>query len=151
MSHFKNTMNWSLEYAPGKRLNVLQWLGDVSPRPVLTELSYEEVDALTLEEYDAYATALHYYYKSFWPMSVPMVPEQMTPETRAVEKKILEERLNNEIQRPDKSEGILKYQKDMADYQNRRYQLERKLDPKNPKWAPIEKSEQLVKLQRFYC
>jgi hypothetical protein len=122
----------------------------------LRELDFEEIDALTLEEYDSYKTALYYYYKNFWPMTEANIPEQMNPVKRIEERKRIKNQLDIAIPPLDEDtlmsenipllEKIAKFNKNKSD----RLELEKKLDPKNPKWAVSDKTVQIAKMSRFY-
>lgn len=69
----------TLEYYPGKILK-LYWQSEQNPH--VYELTEEEGDALSLDEFNAYCAALDKFYERFWPLRARRYPTQMTPEKR---------------------------------------------------------------------
>lgn len=118
--------DFKLEFAYGKSVRV-DWLYGIHTCPILIELSYEEIDALTPDEYDAYVSSVKKFYDEYWPKFKPRIPVQMTPESRQIMLQNIEQRVKKLLPK--------KYDKKKLE------RTFRKVDPDNPKWANIKKEK----------
>ena len=112
--------------------------------PFLRELSYEEVDALNDDNYAAYGLALYAFYEKYWPGLTPKIPVRMHPEERAADNQRLQENLNGFMEKAHPVNPHVERSVWLNQYQQKRNERWRQLDPNNPMWIVLTKHEYLV-------
>ena len=142
--------DFRLHFAPGKSIPV-QWLyGYKSMCPVIVELSYKQVDALTTEEYVAYCKEVIAFYATYWPTYEPHIPVQMSPDAREEQ----QHKLQMEIERrlpaiQTAEERTIPLTPWFKKLQEKRENLHRQLDPNNPNYSHLQKQEHWERWQKI--